>query len=106
MSARSTRWPAGRRRNCAAHIGHASPRSAVDRASGSEPQGRGSNPSEDADCGTANRVCTHRIIRYMKVCLGCGTEKSVTEFHQERARKDGLASQCKVYRNAHYKQTY
>lgn len=42
----------------------------------------------------------------VKMCYGCNTEKPLSEFHQERSRKDGLATQCKACRSAHYKRTY
>ena len=42
----------------------------------------------------------------MKMCYGCNTEKPVSEFHKERSLKDGLATQCKAFRSAHYKRTY
>lgn len=40
------------------------------------------------------------------MCLGCGTEKEESDFHKESSRIDGLATQCKACRSAHYKKTY
>ena len=32
---------------------------------------------------------------FTKVCTGCGQVKSILDFHHNRARKDGLQTQCK-----------
>lgn len=40
------------------------------------------------------------------MCLGCNTERPTSEFHRETKRKDGLATQCKICRHAHYLRSY
>ena len=36
----------------------------------------------------------------MKICHTCQQAKELTEFHKDRTAKDGLASSCKICRNA------
>lgn len=36
----------------------------------------------------------------MKVCTKCGEEKPLTDFHKDKASKDGFRSSCKACRNS------
>lgn len=36
----------------------------------------------------------------MKVCSKCGVEKELSEFHKDKSKKDGVATQCKLCKNA------
>lgn len=38
-----------------------------------------------------------------KICIGCGDEKSITEFHRNKNCKDGYLTKCKKCYNSYYK---
>jgi hypothetical protein len=42
----------------------------------------------------------------MKICTKCQVSKSLTEFHKNRTRKDGLNEQCKSCRKSEHKERY
>lgn len=41
-----------------------------------------------------------------KICLNCGSSKSVSEFHKNKTTKDGLAHWCKICTSEYKKQHY